>query len=293
VDEETGRGVAVSTDCNGRFAKLDPYAGAQLALAEAYRNVSTAGAVPLAVTDCLNFGSPEDPGVMWQFRESIRGIAEGCKVLGIPVTGGNVSFYNQTGDVAIHPTPVIGVLGVMDDVGDRTPSGFRTDAAPIFLLGATRDELDGSEWAHVVHGHLGGRPPVVDLAHEQRLGSVLVRAADEGLLDAAHDLSQGGLAQALSEAVLRFGVGARVSVQSLGVDAFTGLFSESSGRVLVSVTPGSEVAFLELVGDEVPVSRLGEVDDSVDGMRVEGFFEVDLETLRRTHQELMPAVFGH
>jgi len=145
----------------------------------------------------------------------------------------------------------------------------------------------------VVHGHLGGRPPVVDLAHEQRLGSVLVRAAGEGLLDAAHDLSQGGLAQALSEAVLRFGVGARVSVQSLGVDAFTALFSESSGRVLVSVTPGSEVAFLDLVGDEVPVSRLGEVDDSVDGLRVEGFFEVDLETLRRTHQELMPAVFGH
>ena len=125
VDEETGRGVAVSTDCNGRFAKLDPYAGAQLALAEAYRNVATAGAAPLAVTDCLNFGSPEDPGVMWQFREAVRGIAEGCKTLGIPVTGGNVSFYNQTGDVAIHPTPVIGVLGVMEDVSttdlDRVP----------------------------------------------------------------------------------------------------------------------------------------------------------------------------
>jgi len=292
VDEETGRGVAVSTDCNGRFAKLDPYAGAQLALAEAYRNVSTAGAVPIAVTDCLNFGSPEDPGVMWQFRESIRGIAEGCRVLGIPVTGGNVSFYNQTGDVAIHPTPVIGVLGVMADVADRTPSGFRTDAAPIFLLGSTREELDGSEWAHVVHGHLGGRPPAIDLAHEQRLSSVLVRAAESGLLDAAHDLSEGGLGQALSESVLRFGVGARVSVQSLGVDAFTALFSESSGRVVVSVTPGSEAAFLELVGDEVPVSRLGEVDDSVDGLRVEGLFDIDLETLRRTHQELMPSVFG-
>lgn len=229
---------------------------------------------------------------MWQFRESIRGIAEGCRVLGIPVTGGNVSFYNQTGDVAIHPTPVIGVLGVMEDVSARTPSGFRTDAAPIFLLGSTRDELDGSEWAHVVHGHLGGRPPVVDLAHEQRLSSVLVRAAESGLLDAAHDLSEGGLAQALSESVLRFGVGARVSVQSLGVDAFTALFSESSGRVLVSVTPGSEAAFLELVGEEVPLRRLGEVDDSVDGLRVEGLFDIDLETLRRTHQELMPSVFG-
>jgi len=293
VDEETGRGVAISTDCNGRFVKLDPYVGAQHALAEAYRNVSTAGASPLAVTDCLNFGSPEDPGVMWQFREAIRGIAEGCKQLGIPVTGGNVSFYNQTGDVAIHPTPVIGVLGVMATVSKRTPSGFRTDAAPIFLLGATRDELDGSEWAHVVHGHLGGRPPVVDLAHEQRLGSVLVRAAEAGLLDAAHDLSQGGLAQALAEAVLRRGIGARVSLGELDVDAFTALFSESAGRAIVSVTPGSEAAFLALVDDAVPLWRLGEVDDSVDGLVVDGEFAIDLETLRRTHTELMPSVFGH
>lgn len=293
VDEETGRGVAISTDCNGRFVKLDPYVGAQQALAEAYRNVSTAGASPLAVTDCLNFGSPEDPGVMWQFREAIRGIAEGCKQLGIPVTGGNVSFYNQTGDVAIHPTPVIGVLGVMADVSKRTPSGFWADAAPIFLLGATRDELDGSEWAHVVHGHLGGRPPVVDLAHEQRLSSVLVRAAEAGLLDAAHDLSQGGLAQALAESVLRRGIGARVSLGELGVDAFTALFSESAGRAIVSVTPGSEAAFLALVDDAVPVWRLGEVDDSVDGLVVDGEFAIDLETLRRTHTELMPSVFGH
>ena len=292
VDEATGRGVAISTDCNGRFAKLDPYAGAQHALAEAYRNVSTAGAAPLAVTDCLNFGSPEDPGVMWQFRESIRGIAEGCRSLGIPVTGGNVSFYNQTGDVAIHPTPVIGVLGVMADVSVRTPSGFRTDAAPIFLLGSTREELDGSEWAHVVHGHLGGRPPAVDLAHEQRLGSVLVRAAGEELLDAAHDLSEGGLAQALAESVLRFGVGARVSWGSHDVDTFTALFSESAGRVVVSVTPGSERAFLDLVGDSVPVLRLGEVDASVDGLRIEGQFDIDLETLRRAHEERLPSVFG-
>ncbi len=301
VDEETGRGVAVSTDCNGRFAKLDPYAGAQLALAEAFRNVSTAGALPLAVTDCLNFGSPEDPGVMWQFREAVRGIAEGCRTLGIPVTGGNVSFYNQTGDVAIHPTPVVGVLGVMEDVSMRTPSGFRTDAAPIYLLGETRDELDGSEWAHVVHGHLGGRPPVVDLLGEQRLGSVLVAAARAGVLDAAHDLSEGGLAQGLAEAVLRFGVGARVSVVDVlsagdagdaagaSGDAFTALFSESAGRVLVSVVPGSEEDFLALVGD-VPVQRLGEVDDAVDGLRVEGELEIDLETLRRTHRDTLPAV---
>jgi len=295
VDEETGRGVAVSTDCNGRFAKLDPYAGAQLALAEAYRNVATAGASPLAVTDCLNFGSPEDPGVMWQFREAVRGIAEGCRVLGIPVTGGNVSFYNQTGDVAIHPTPVVGVLGVMDDVATRTPSGFRTDAAAIYLLGETRAELDGSEWAHVVHGHLGGRPPVVDLAAEQRLGEILVAAASDGLLDAAHDLSGGGLGISLAESVLRHGLGARVGLSEVclrdGVDAFTALFSESSARVVVAVTPGSDERFLAGCGD-FPVVRLGEVDDSVDGLRVEGEFDVSLAALRAAHTQTLPAVFG-
>src|SRR4029453_1651293 len=249
VDEESGRGVAISTASNGGFTKPDPYAGAQLALAEAYRNVATAGAVPLAVTDCLNFGSPEDPGVMWQFREAVRGIAEGCKALGIPVTGGNVSFYNQTGERAVHPTPVVGVLGVMEDVATRTSTGFQTDGSLVFLLGTTRAELDGSEWAHVVHGHLGGRPPSYDLDHEQRLAGVLTTAAREGYLDAAHDLSEGGLAQSLSESVLRYGVGVRVSVKHVHEDPFVALFSESAGRVFVSVVPGGEHDVLRLAED--------------------------------------------
>ncbi len=154
----------VSVDGNGRYTRLDPYAGAQLALAEAYRNVATTGARPLAVTNCLNFGSPEDPAVMWQFAEAVRGLADGCQQLGIPVTGGNVSFYNQTGTTAILPTPVVGVLGVIDDVTRRTPMALRGDGALLYLLGDTRDEFGGSEWAHVVHGFLGGRPPTVDLA---------------------------------------------------------------------------------------------------------------------------------
>ncbi len=156
VDEETGLGVAVATDCNGRFAALDPYAGAQLALAEAYRNVATGGATPLAISDCLNFGSPEDPGVMWQFAEACRGLKDACVELGIPVTGGNVSLYNQTGETAILPTPVVAVLGVIDDVARRTPTGFVAAGETVLLLGETREELSGSEWAHVVHKHLGG-----------------------------------------------------------------------------------------------------------------------------------------
>ena len=169
MDEESGLGVALATDGNGRYSLLDPYAGTQLALAEAYRNVAATGARPLAVTNCLNFGSPEDPGVMWQFAEAVRGLADGCARLGMPVTGGNVSFYNQTGSTAIHPTPVIGVLGVHDDVRQRLSIGFSTEGARIVLLGTTRDEFGGSAWAQVVHGHLGGRPPRVDLAAEQAL----------------------------------------------------------------------------------------------------------------------------
>ena len=162
VDESTNLGVAVSTDCNARFTKLDPYTGARLALAESYRNVATGGASPLAISDCLNFGSPEDPDVMWQFAEACRGLKDACVELGIPVTGGNVSLYNQTGETAILPTPVVAVLGVIDDVTRRTPSAFAVEGERILLLGDTREELSGSEWAHVVHGHsgaaAGGRP---------------------------------------------------------------------------------------------------------------------------------------
>src|SRR5213076_2193232 len=143
IDEDTGLGVAVATDGNGRYARLDPYAGAQLAVAEAYRNVAATGAIPIAVTNCLNFGSPEDPAVMWQFAEATRGLADGCLALGVPVTGGNVSFYNQTGATAINPTPVVGVLGVLDDVRRRVPSGFAAAGDVVLLLGETDDELGG------------------------------------------------------------------------------------------------------------------------------------------------------
>ena len=185
IDEESGLGVALATDCNSRFALLDPYAGAQLALAEAYRNVAVSGAQPVAITDCLNFGSPEDPAVMWQFTEAIRGLVDGCRELGTPVTGGNVSFYNQTGDVPILPTPVVGVLGVIDDVTRRTPTGFAAAGDAVYLLGETRDELAGSAWADAIHDHLGGRPPAVDFDHEKRLAEVMIRASRRGLLRSA------------------------------------------------------------------------------------------------------------
>ena len=237
VDEQTGLGIALATDGNGRYCLLDPYAGTQLALAEAYRNVAAAGARPLAVTNCLNFGSPEDPAVMWQFTEAVRGLADGCLTLGVPVTGGNVSFYNQTAAAPIHPTPVIGVLGVIDDVRRAVPSGVGPDGAALLLLGRTALELGGSLWARTAHGHLGGRPPAVDLDAERALAEVLVTAAGAGLLAAAHDLSDGGLAAALAEACLASETGAAVTLPG---DAFTYLFSESAARALVAVVPGRE-----------------------------------------------------
>src|SRR6476660_4414034 len=214
VDDDTNLGVAVSTDCNGRFALLDPYAGAQLALAESYRNVSTGGATPMAISDCLNFGSPEDPAVMWQFAEACRGLKDACLELGVPVTGGNVSLYNPTGETAILPTPVVAVLGVIEDVTRRTPTGFQAADERVFLLGSTHDELSGSEWAHVVHGHLGGLPPRLDLAAEQALASLLQDASRDGVVTSAHDLSDGGLAQALVEATFTRDIGASVSLAS-------------------------------------------------------------------------------
>jgi phosphoribosylformylglycinamidine synthase len=281
IDEEGGRGIAVATDCNSRYCALDPYTGAQLALAEAYRNVAVSGAVPVAVTDCLNFGSPEDPGVMWQFQQAVHGLADGCATLGIPVTGGNVSFYNQTGTTAIHPTPVIGVLGIIDDVAHRIPTGLAADGDRILLLGTTRDELDGSEWAHVVHGHLGGRPPSVDLA------------APTGLVTAAHDLSEGGLAQALVEACLIGDRGAEVSLPA-DADPFVTLFSESTARVLVTVHPDRVTEFTARCQDAgIPVAELGSVTPSGDGLALTSLGTLRLEELRVAWEGTLPALFGH
>ena len=288
IDEATGRGVAIGIDGNGRYTRLDPYQGAQLALAEAYRNVAATGAEPIAVTNCLNFGSPEDPAVMWQFAEAVRGLADGCRQLGTPVTGGNVSFYNQTGSTAILPTPVVGVLGLIDDVTRRTPIGFRDPGDVILLLGVTGDDFGGSEWAYAEHGHLGGTPPLVDLDRERSLAVVLVEGSRQSLLESAHDLSDGGLAQALVESCLRRGAGARVTVPG---DPFTALFSESTARALVGVRPDRVEAVTALARQHgVQVTRLGAV--TADGtLTVDGILTVPLAELREAHESTLPRLF--
>ena len=288
IDEATGLGIALATDGHGRFCKLDPYRGTQVVLSECFRNVAATGARPLAITNCLNFGSPEDPAVMWQFAEAVRGLADGCAVLGVPVTGGNVSFYNQTGTVAIHPTPVIGVLGVHDDVRRRLSIGFAGDGESVILLGRTRAEFGGSAWAHVLHGHLGGQPPEPDLEAELRLAEVLVLAAAAGLLSAAHDLSDGGLGVALAESCLRGGVGCRVA---LAGDPFTALFSESVARALVAVRPGSEAAFAALCAEQgVPAAEIGTTGG--DSLVVDGCFDLPITELAAAHEGTLPGIFG-
>ncbi|NQW71304.1 MAG: phosphoribosylformylglycinamidine synthase subunit PurL [Actinobacteria bacterium] len=291
IDEETGLGIALATDCNGRFAKLDPYAGAQLALAESYRNVAASGASPLAVTNCLNFGSPEDPAVMWQFAEATRGLADGCLQLGIPVTGGNVSFYNQTGDTAINPTPVVGVLGVIEDVARRTPINWGPVGDFIYVLGDTHDEFGGSEWAHHVHGHLGGLPPAVNLERERLLGEILVAGSRDGLFTAAHDVSDGGIAQVLVEMALASNAGGRCSVPG-GIDPFTYLFSESAGRAVVVVPAEHEARLVDVCAARgLPAAHIGEVDGGKE-LKFVGLFSVALTELREAHEGTLPRLFG-
>jgi phosphoribosylformylglycinamidine synthase subunit PurL len=287
IDEDTQLGIALATDGNGRYCRLDPYAGTQLALSEAYRNVAMTGARPTAVTNCLNFGAPEDPEVMWQLAESVRGLADGCKTLGIPVTGGNVSLYNQTGNTHINPTPVVGVLGIHNDVRQRLGAGFQTDAARVLLLGTTRDEFGGSAWAHTVHNHLGGHPPTPDLDSERKLATLLASASAAGVLSSAHDLSDGGLAIALAESCIRGHRGCRVSLMG---DPFTDLFSESAARAIVSVLPGREPEFEALCAkNEVPWTALGTTGG--DALAVEGLFDVPIAELRSVWERTLPALF--
>jgi phosphoribosylformylglycinamidine synthase len=299
VDEESGLGFAIATDANGRYCQLDPYEGARLALAEAFRNVSMSGAVPAAVTDCLNFGSPENPEVMWQFMRAVEGLGDACMELEIPVTGGNVSFYNQTGDQPIHPTPVVGVLGIIDDVERRVPSAWQDQGNNIYLLGVTRTELDGSAWAGTIHQHLGGVPPQLNLSDEKSLSLLIQGAALEGLLMSAHDLADGGLAQALAECVTRFGIGARVWLDEIlerdGVDLTSALFSESTARAIVTVPREDDVKFSGLCEARgYPVLRIGVTDRQGPEaeLTIQDVFTVPVAEIRERSNATLPHFFA-
>ncbi|MEJ0014131.1 MAG: phosphoribosylformylglycinamidine synthase subunit PurL [Actinomycetota bacterium] len=289
IDESTHLGVAISTDANARLSYLDPYNGVKLALLESCRNIATTGAKPLAVTNCLNFGSPEDPGVMWQFAETVRGLADICLEMGLPVTGGNVSFYNQTGATAILPTPVIGVLGVIQDVTTRTKMGIPTAGLKLFQLGNTADNFSGSEWAHL-YGQIGDHVPTPDIATEVRLINLLLEA--QPLFESAHDISDGGLAAALTEATLRNNIGATIDLPGEYIPGglAAALFVETPGRILIAVDSKNVAAIHSLSEKyEIPLHELGvsggdslTINDAV----------IPLTELRKAHTETLPRLFG-
>jgi phosphoribosylformylglycinamidine synthase len=275
----TRRALALSVDCNGRFVYLDPYVGAQHAVAEASRNVACAGGQPIGATNCLNFGNPEKPDVMWQFVRAVEGMGDACRALDVPITGGNVSLYNETDGRAVLPTPVVGVVGLIDDADRIARRTFQAAEDVVVLLGESRGELGGSEYLKVLHGLVRGIPPAIDFAREAALQRLLVEGIGAGIIRSAHDCSEGGFAVALAECCFDtgFGVSADVSgvktIESSFADVAT-LFGESASRVIVSVPPDAITDLLSrAAAANVPASRIGTVGGSrirvaVDGRQV-------------------------
>jgi phosphoribosylformylglycinamidine synthase len=283
----TKKALAMKTDCNARYCWLDPYEGARLAVAEACRNVVATGAEPLGATNCLNFGNPERPEIMGQLVAAIRGMADACRAFDVPITGGNVSLYNETDGQAIYPTPVIGVVGLVEDAARALTSWFKETGDVVFLLGTTRAELGGSELLQVIHGRAAGRPPALDLAAEKRLHALVLEAAGRGLLRSAHDPSDGGLGVALAECAFRgeeAGLGGTFELPA-GLRPDVALFSESASRMVV--TTRDEAALRALAeGHGVPAARLGLVGGDRLTLRTGGLALVDLP-VARLHQAWM------
>ena len=267
------QGIAVTTDGNGRYCYLDPYAGAQLVVAEAARNLVCVGAEPAGVTDCLNFGNPEKPDRFWQFRRCVEGIADACRFFGLPVVSGNVSFYNETSDAAVYPTPVLGVGGVLEDVTKHCTSGFKRSGDVILLLGETGDDLGGTEYLKRHHGMVTGRPPALDLEREKAVQAVCLEAVRKELAASAHDCSDGGLAVALAECCIWGGMGAAVSLpaEESKVRMDARLFGESASRIVISATP-ENAARIEAVAAKLgaPAQRLGTVGGDALSVHADG-----------------------
>jgi len=281
----TTKAVAATTDCNGRYVYLNPRVGTLAAVAEAARNLVCVGALPTAVTNNLNFGSPLKPHIYHQFRESVLGMAEACKLFETPVTGGNVSFYNETDGVAIYPTPVIGMVGIVEDVAHLTHAAFEEEGDAIVLLGDNTDELGASEYLYVVEGLVAGEPPSVDLLAERRLQHAILAMIQKALLRSAHDVSEGGLACALAESALGRG-GSPMGVHVTLHDALSPvplLFGEAQGRIIVSCDTLSVDDVLRIAKKHgVPGRKIGRVVEADEGFRIEGrsvTLEVDVETL--------------
>jgi phosphoribosylformylglycinamidine synthase len=288
--EMTNRAVAVSSDCNGRYCYLDPYVGAQIALAEAARNVSCAGGDPAAITDCLNFGNPEKPEVFWTFHEAIRGLADACNAWGIPVISGNVSFYNESFGSPIYPTPTVGLVGLLDDVNDHCTLAFKDEDDVIILIGESLAELGGSEYLKLEHGVVSGKPPALDLELEADVQRAVRDGIRAGLVKSAHDCSEGGLAVTLAESCMAGDCGAEVHLHD-DLSPVASLFGESQSRVVVSVAEENADAFVEFLGGRnLPYSVIGEVCGH--HLRVCGLLDCSLTQLRDAFEPALERLVG-
>jgi phosphoribosylformylglycinamidine synthase len=276
----TNRGLAVTTDGNPWYVALDPYEGTKAAVAEAARNIVCTGARPIAVTNCLNFGNPERPAIFGQLQESIRGLADACRALDLPVVSGNVSLYNETSERNIPPTPVIGMVGVLDDLSLRCPSGFQDDGDLVFLLGETREELAGTEYLRLLGAPAEGRPPMVSLEMERRLQAAMLDSIGRGVIRCAHDVSDGGLLIALAESALYGGRGLRCPAIAGSVSREAFYFGESQGRVIVSVAPRRVPELQQLMAKHhIPLYAVGVVGG--DDFQVGSDIRVSLDSLRQ------------
>ena len=277
----TARALALSVDCNARFVYLDPFHGAQLAVAEAARNVACAGGVPIGATNCLNFGNPEKPEIMWQFARAVEGMGAACRALDVPITGGNVSLYNETDGNAVLPTPTLGVVGLIERAERVVTRAFKAAGDVIVLLGESREELGGSEYLKVVHGLIRGVPPALDLARERALQMLLVDAAAAGIVRSAHDCAEGGLAVTLAECSFDTGLGAEVSVAGVSASApalrdIATVFGESASRVIVSAAPERAHEILGRASAAgVPAAVIGRVGGNHIRISVEGRVVID------------------
>ena len=256
----TRKGLAMTTDCNGRYVYLDPEVGGRIAVSEAARNIVCSGAQPLAITDNLNFGSPEKPEIFWQMERAVDGMAEACRVLDTPVIGGNVSLYNENASGAIYPTPVVGMVGLVADTDHITTQAFKQEGDAILLLGVTKAELGGSEFQYAVHGLTEGRPPALDLATERKLLDAVLGTIRSGLVRSAHDLSEGGLAGALAESCISGKIGANIELSAGGLRRDVALFSESQSRIILTSAPDrAEELKAAVAAYGVPVEIIGTV----------------------------------
>jgi len=257
--------LALVVDGNSRYCYLDPYVGGVLAVAEAARNLACVGARPVGLTDCLNFGSPENPEVMWQFAEVIHGMRDACLALRVPVVSGNVSFYNETDGVPIHPTPTIGMVGLLEKVEHFATPWFKAAGDVVVLLGRTREDLGGSEYLKTIHGLTRGTPPWIDLKLELAVQNCCIEAIEQGLLQSAHDVADGGLAVALAECCIGGPdkpLGVRVEAHEM-IRADALLFSESQSRIIVSVKENNLERLQELAEQHhVPLLAIGAVGGS-------------------------------